>query len=499
MRLSPWLRRTAPALRPATFRPCLEGLDDRSLPSAVGFSTALTYSATAMAVDPAGNVAVSTGYAVYRFSPSGQLLASKTSVPGEGGGIAVDAAGDVYLNNKGVITELDPTLQQTLFTVTIPGVVATGNLGTMANGAIAVSGGKVYAVGTAGAGLPTTPTAYQAAFPGAATGLLAAYVAVIDPSSSAPYHLTYCTYLGGTTVVSTMPAGGFANAHGAAASGVAVNSAGAVYLTGITDATNFPTTAGAFQTVNRARFDSSIGYGGWTSFVTKVDPSQSGAASLVYSTFLGGSGYDGYVVDAPARYTQSSAPAIAVDAAGDAYVTGSTTSVDFPVTAGAFQTTYTPIVTAPTANYRFGHAYVTKLSPDGGHLVFSTLLSGGSGGDWGGGIAVDAAGNVWVTGGTRSSNFPVTPGALQPQKASGKDGYNLPIANAFVIELDPTGSTEIYGTYWGGTADAFGMGIGLDGFGNVIVVGQLLGGGTYPTTTGVYQTSGGGFILKFHP
>lgn len=124
MKLFPWLRRPArpaPARRPTSFRPRLEALEDRCTPSAVGFSTALPYTASATAVDPAGNVAVSTASAVYRFSPSGQLLASKATVPGEGGGIAVDAAGDVYLNNSGVITELDPPLQQTLFSFTLPG------------------------------------------------------------------------------------------------------------------------------------------------------------------------------------------------------------------------------------------------------------------------------------------------------------------------------------------------------------------------------------------
>ncbi len=507
MRLSHWLRSlaaplTAPRARRVrqrpTFRPRLEGLEDRSLPSAVAFSTALPYTASATAVDSAGNVAVSTASAVYRFSPSGQLLASKASVPGEGGGIAVDAAGDVYLNKLGVITELDPTLQQTLFTVSLPGTQYSSlggpGPGTGANGAIAVAGGKIYAVGTALAGLPTTPNAYQTAFPGAATGLLSAYVAVIDPTSSAPYHLTYCTYLGGTTMVNQ----GAPN-RGASASGVAVDAAGAVYLTGSTNAADFPTTVGAFQTVNRAGTNSH-NYGSWTSYVAKVDPIQSGTASLVYSTFLGGSGYDGFVTTEPALSSQSSSPAIAVNAAGNAYVTGSTTSADFPVTAGAFQTTYTPVPTyGLNANSQGGHAYVTQLSPDGGHLVFSTLL-GGSGWDWGEGIAVDAAGNVWVTGGTRSTDFPVTAGAIQAQKTSGNVGKSsLPIANAFVVELDPTGSQEKYGTFWGGTADNFGMGISLDGSGDVIVAGQIPGSGTYPTTHGAYQKSGSGFLLKFHP
>ena len=481
----------------------MEALEDRSLLSAVGFSTALPYTASATAVDPAGNVAVSTASAVYRFSPSGQLLASKASVPGEGGGIAVDAAGDVYLNRQGVITELDPTLQHTLFSLTLPGAAMSDfggfNPGVSANGTIAVAGGKIYAVGAAGAGLPTTANAFQSAFPGAAAGVFAsAYVAVIDPSSPAPYHLTYCSYLGGATPVSTEPANVF---RGESASGVAVDAAGNVYLTGTTDAADFPTTAGAFQTVNRAGTHPTNSYHvAWTTYVAKVDPTQSGAASLAYSTFLGGSGYDGYVTIVGAISSQSSSPAIAVNAAGNAYVTGATTSADFPVTVGAFQTTYTPVPTyGRNASSQGGHAYVTELSTDGGHLVFSTLL-GGSGWDWGEGITVDAAGNVWVTGATRSSDFPVTAGAIQGHKTSGYDGNSsLPIANAFVVELDPTGSTEKYGTFWGGTGDDFGMGIGLDGSGDVIAAGLLTGTGKYPTTAKAYQKSGGGFLLKFHP
>ena len=149
-----------------------------------------------MAVDPAGDTPSHrpvTAGAVYRFSPSGQLLASNASVPGRGRRDRGGRGRGRVPEQPGVITELDPTLQHTLFSLTLPGATMSGfggsSPGTSANGAIAVAGGKIYAVGAAGAGLPTTANAYQAAFPGAATGLLAAYVAVIDPSSPAPYHL----------------------------------------------------------------------------------------------------------------------------------------------------------------------------------------------------------------------------------------------------------------------------------------------------------------------
>jgi hypothetical protein len=311
-----------------------------------------------------------------------------------------------------VVTELDPTLQNTLFTVTIPGVNHEGNgylsAGTSPNGAIAVAGGKIYVVGGAGAGLPTTANAYQTAYPGAATGLNSAFVAVIDPTSTAPYFLTYRTYLGGPTVTANNGAG---TMRGGTASGVAVDAAGNVYLTGTTDAADFPTTAGAFR----------------STFVPVANP---------YNPDLG-----------------------------------------------------------------YGHTYVTELSADGSHLLYSTFLgaNGATGqGDGGEGIVVDAAGDAWVTGWTRSTSFPVTAGAVQGQKGNGSDGNGVPNSNAFVVELNPTGSAELYGTYWGGTSDDYGLGIALDGSGDVIVAGQVATG-NFPTTKGAYLKSGYGFLMKFTP
>lgn len=516
MKLLSWLRpaRHTPARRPAAFRPQLEALDDRALPSTLGFSTALRGAAYGMAVDSAGDTYITTNgtTGVYKFDPAGNLLASNTSVAGAGGGVALDAAGDVYLNNQGVITELDPTLQTTLFTVTLPGARLSGyggSPGTSGNGTVAFAGGKIYAVGAAGAGLPTTATAFQAAFPGTATGLLSAYVAVIDPVSTAPYHLTYCSYVGGTTLVPSMPASAYGYAKGASASGVAVDAAGDVYLTGSTDAADFPTTAGAFQRVNRGGTIATTAYGGtsgWTSYVAKLDPAQSGSASLVYSTFLGGSSMDGSVSDGRAVSVPSSGPSIAVDAAGNAYVAGTTTSADFPVTAGAFQTAFVPVQTYGTY-YAPSHAYITKLNRTGTGLVYSTLLGGHGGDGANGGIAVDATGNVWVTGWTRSADFPVTAGALQSAHSAGyiytstnKKGQvtgGILNGDAYVVELNAAGSGLLYSTYWGGSGHESGMAIGLDAFGNVFVAGEA--GTGYPTTPWAYQTTGSGFLLKFRP
>src|SRR5205085_4429825 len=136
--------------------------------------------------------------------------------------------------------------------------------------------------------------------------------------------------------------------------------------------------------------------------------------TVVYSTYLGGS--DGDVGNG-----------IAVDAVGDAYVTGDTGSTNFPTTAGAFQTTGST------------GAFVTKLNPAGSGLLYSTYL-GGNRGASAHGIAVDAAGNAYVTGVTGSTNFPTTPGAFQTTIA----GPFRP--DAFVTKINPAGSGLLYST-----------------------------------------------------
>src|SRR5438477_2498195 len=184
---------------------------------------------------------------------------------------------------------------------------------------------------------------------------------VIDPT------LVYATYLG--------------SSGWDYGSGIAVDAAGSAYVTGSTSSADFPT-ANALQAA-KAGFQNA--------FVTKLNPTGS---ALVYSTYLGGSrGDEGF--------------GIAVDAAGSAYVTGGTGSADFPTTAGAFQTTYGG-----------GDAFVTKLNATGTALVYSTYL-GGSRGDGGFGIAVDAAGSAYVTGSTNSTDFPTTPGAIQTTYSGG--------------------------------------------------------------------------------
>ncbi len=157
---------------------------------------------------------------------------------------------------------------------------------------------------------------------------------------------------------------------------------------------------------------------------------------LVYSTYLGGSGED-------------TGGTIAVDASGNAYVAGTTASANFPTTAGAFQTTFgggtCGTSTAPTP---CSDVFVTKLNATGSALIYSTYL-GGNNTDLGRGIVVDSSGNAYVTGGTRSANFPTTAGAFQTTFGGGTCGTTTPTpcSDAFVTKLNATGSALIYSTY----------------------------------------------------
>jgi hypothetical protein len=256
-------------------------------------------------------------------------------------------------------------------------------------------------------------------------------VLVIDPV------LMYSTYWGGSSGEDQ----GF---------GIAVDASGAVYVTGGTRSSNFPV-------VNALQGQS----GGWEDvFVSKLNAAGS---ALVYSTYLGGSVYDyGYV--------------IAVDPSGAAYVTGSASSTNFPV------------VNALQAAHGGGgtDAFVSKLNATGSALVYSTYL-GGSGGDSGYGIAVDASGAAYVTGSTGSSNFP-TASALQ--------GVLAGVGDAFVSKLNAAGSALVYSTYLGGSGDEGGSQIAVDALGAAYLTGTTTST-DFPTANPLQATHGGGWYDAF--
>ncbi|MEY2518284.1 MAG: hypothetical protein QOF24_43 [Verrucomicrobiota bacterium] len=301
--------------------------------------------------------------------------------------------------------------------------------------------GNAYVTGyTTSTNFPTTPGAYQTTIGSSST----AFVTKLNPTGSA---VVYSTYLGGNGSET-----GF---------GIAVDASGNAYVAGLASSTNFPTTPGAFQTTFG-------GGGGGDCFVTKLN---STGDALIYSTYLGGSLGEGFA-------------AIAVDASGNAYVTGFTNSTNFPTTPGAFQTTF------GGASYysSTGDGFVTKLNPTGSALVYSTYL-GGNRDDYGHSIAVDALGNAYVTGFTESLNFPTTFGAYQTANGGG-----IPSRDAFVIKLNPTGDALVYSTYLGGSGEEYGLSIAVDSAGDAYVTGYTIYA-DFPTTPGAFQTTRGSLAL----
>jgi Beta-propeller repeat len=384
-------------------------------------------------------------------------LAFSTYVGGSGTeqaeAIAVDTAGNAYITGNTTSTNFPTTpgafdtqktnLDNDVFVTKLNAtgtalIYSTyfGGSNREAGNDIAIdSAGNAYVIGlTESADIPTTPGAFRSTPVG--TDEFDVFAFKLNATGTA---LDYSTFLG--------PVGG---------DGIAVDSAGNAYLTGSANR-DYPTTPGAFQTVPGGSSDA---------FVTKLNPT---GTALVYSTLLGGPGFD-LGLD------------IAIDSAGNAYVVG-VTDGGFPVTPGAFQT-------SPGGT---NDAFVAKFDPTGAVLAYSTLL-GGNGIDTGVGIAVNTAGNAYVTGVTSSPNFPVTPGAFQTDKAAGQD--------AFVTELNATGSALVYSTYLGGDGNDFGNDIALDTAGNASIAG-LTSSTDFPTTADAIQSDYGGnndgFVTRLNP
>ena len=213
--------------------------------------------------------------------------------------------------------------------------------------------------------------------------------------------------------------------------GLALDSAGNAYITGVVESRAFATTPGAFQTELHGDFDT---------FVTKLNAN---GTALVYSTFLAGNGRDG-------------GHSIAVDSSGNAYITGDTSSRDFPTTPGAFQRN------CKLFDVTCENAFVTKLNANGSGLLYSTFLGGSSNGfQPGEGIAVDKTGNAFVTGFTEAADFPTTAGSAQPVFPG--------VSATFVSELSPSGSHLIYSTFLNAGVLSGEQAIGLDSAGNAFV------------------------------
>jgi MYXO-CTERM domain-containing protein len=360
-----------------------------------------------------------------------------------GYGVALDASGAIYVtgftssanfptrdayqatldgNDDVFVAKLDPTGTVLVYATYI------GGSGNASGYGIAVDPtGAAYVTGSTDSADFPTEGPIQAA-PG---GSLDAFVLKLTPSGSM---LAYSTFLGGAAADS--------------AYGVAVDSGGEAFVAGTTRSSDFPTAS-----------PSQAAFGGVAdAFVAELDAS---GHALVYSTYLGGSADD-------------EGRGVAIDATGAAYVTGFTSSLDFPMAAGT-----TPFQALNNGNE---NVFVAKLAPSDTSLAYATYL-GGSEVDLGRAIAVDDAGAAYVTGNAASADFP-TKSAFQPTSAS-----NGSSTNAFVTKLDPKGATLTYSTYLGGTGGDFGESIAVDGKGHAFVAGYT-GSTDFPTEDATQPTNG---------
>jgi hypothetical protein len=358
-----------------------------------------------------------------------------------GFGIAVDSAGNAYVTGETTsvdfptanpaqsgtggradvfVSKLNPSGTALLYSTYLGGSGSGGDVGY----SIAVdNSGNAYVTGYTRSNNFPIRNALQPVSGGGPD----AFVAKLNTTGSA---LVYSTYLGGS-------AAGLGD--GDFGYGIAVDAAGNAYVTGETTSINFPT-------VNPLQPTKA---GGRDAFVSKLNAT---GTALVYSTYLGGSAYEHGGINVDFHSTKPG-NRIAVDTAGNAYVTGYTWSTDFP-TMNALQ----------PANRGQADVFVSKLNAAGTALIYSTYLGGsGTAGDYAYGIAVDIAGNAYITGNTSSSDFP-TANAFQPLKRNRED--------AFIAKLNPTGTALNYSTFLGGDGSDFAYSITLDGPGNAYVVGE---------------------------
>ena len=332
--------------------------------------------------------------------------------------IAVDAAGNVYVAGKtaspnfpahsgtlssaggfdAFVTKLDATGSSLVFTTLISGNSDDGAFG------IAVNGTGAYVAGN------TSSTVFPSTVLIGPGGGQDVFVAKLN---SATGIAQYITKIGGSGTES--------------ANGIAIDSSGNAYVGGETDSTDFPTVS-PIQANNKGARDG---------FIAKLDAA---GTALSFSTYLGGSSGDLIT-------------GIALDSSNNIFVTGITVSSDFPTTAGAFQTSL-----AGTGD----NGFVTEIKSDGSANTYSTYL-GGNGTNDALGIAVDSAGEAYVTGATNSSAFPI----VNPAQTSNAGGLDI-----FVTKFNASGTALLFSTYYGGTSDETAPGIALDSFGDAYVTGR---------------------------
>ncbi len=389
---------------------------------------------------------------VSKLNSTGTALVYSTYLGGsdedQGAAIAVDSSGHAYVagytystnfpvqnalqpNNAGgvdaFVTELSPNGASLVYST-----YWGGSLDDVGTGIAVDSNGNAYLSGyTESTNYPVTSGALQTTYgKGAHNGFVVKF-------NSGGTQVGYSTYLGGS---------GDDYIYAAA-----VDSAGDAYVTGATNSTNFPS-LNAFQPKLAGGECGGNTFACYDAFAAKLNPAGS---ALIFSTYLGGTGSDyGY--------------AIALDRSANAYLTGYTTSTNFPTTSGAFERTF-------SGGY---DVFVTKLNSSGSTLGYSTYLGGG-GTQVAYGIAVDSNGSAYATGYNYGGSFPT---------ANPVQSHNAGIYDAFVSVLNPAGSSLLFSTYLGGSQDDFGRGIALDSSGNVYVTGATFST-DFPTTSGAFEPS----------
>ena len=406
----------------------------------------------------------------------------------QGSGIAVNSSGEAFVagttgasgfptagnplqaimpnsSSAAFLVHLDSTGSTLLYSTYIGGSGPDDGLGVALD-----STGNAYVVGTTASvsGFPTSAGAFQTTLNGASN----VFLTRIDTTKPGLTGLIYSTFLGG--------------AGGEQGFAVTADANGNAYVTGSTRSSGtYPT---GFPVVNA--FQSALAATGVpNAFVSEINTNTAGSSSLVYSTYLGGTGNAGL---------GDQGNAIALDSGGNVYVTGTTASLNFPVfpNPGAFQTTNHDINQAKL------NAFVARFDTTksgAASLIYSTYLGGsGSIGDQAFAIAVDSQKQAYIAGHTSSNDFPVTPGAPQTVLAG---------RNAFIAVLNPTGAGLVFGTFWGGTGveDTTGFGgLALDSASppNMYLAGDTDSSSGFLTTVGAFQTTNRntqthGFITKF--
>ena len=412
-----------------------------------------------------------------------------------GSGIAVDASGNAFIAgqtfstdfppgtngavspapspNSGAafVAELNPAGTQLLYSTYLAGT--TTSSGDVAFAIAVDAAGKVYVTGTTFA--TDFPTKNGLAISGNANGT--AFVTKLDPtvSGSGTTSLVYSTFLGGT-------GGDFGNA-------IAADASGSAYVAGFTDSTNFPT---------QNAFESSPNNLSGTAFLTRIDTTSTGNASLAYATYLGGTGTN----FANFLHFGDEAFGVAADSSHNAYVVGQTSSNDSSLT------TTTAYQTIPPAANTQGSVFVSKIDTTlsgTGSLIYSTYLAGSTV-DLGNAIALGPSNVAYVTGTTNSTDFPF-PGATTG--AFDTNGSSLGKGFVTLVDASKSGSSSVtYSTYLGGTGGDTCFGIRADGSGNAYVAGTTTSNNFAGTGAlkrlGAFQptllnSSGSPFIAKLNP